>query len=316
MKFKKKLLVNLFLILALTSCGSNKSLQNSSYDNMKSEEASDQGISDTTEEVTDNIGDSFDISGQIEENNQIKDRKIEYFYEYTIETTTYDDDYKKLSELTRKYKGYIDSSDFYMDRRYDDKIDLRSYHVIIKIPRDTSADFAKDLTKIGKINNISQSSNDLTKDYKDVNLRLETKKKELDKLNQLMEKSENIEETMAISQRILEVESEIDQINSNLRDLDQRVAYNTFTVFLREVYDYNDISKNNPRFGERISEAFGNSIGIFLNSIMDLLVIMVSYWPILVILILIIILIVRFRKKKNKTKKSEKVSKDLPNNLD
>lgn len=316
MKFKKKLLVNLFLILALTSCGSNKSLQNSSYDNMKSEEASDQGISDTTEEVTDNIGDSFDISGQIEENNQIKDRKIEYFYEYTIETTTYDEDYKKLSELTRKYKGYIDSSDFYMDRRYDDKIDLRSYHVIIKIPRDTSAGFAKELTKIGKINNISQSSNDLTKDYKDVNLRLETKKKELDKLNQLMEKSENIEETMAISQRILEVESEIDQINSNLRDLDQRVAYNTFTVFLREVYDYNDISKNNPRFGERISEAFGNSIGIFLNSIMDLLVIMVSYWPILVILILIIILIVRFRKKKIKTKKSEKVSKDLPNNLD
>lgn len=316
MKFKNKLLVNLLLILALTSCGSNKSLQNSSYDNMKSEEASDQGISETTEGATDNIGDSFDISGQIEENNQIKDRKIEYFYEYAIETTTYDDDYKKLSELTRKYKGYIESSDFYMDRRYDDKIDLRSYHVIIKIPRDTSADFAKDLTKIGKINNISQSSNDLTKDYKDVNLRLETKKKELDKLNQLMEKSENIEETMAISQRILEVESEIDQINSNLRDLDQRVAYNTFTVFLREVYDYNDISKNNPRFGERISEAFGNSIGIFLNSIMDLLVIMVSYWPILVILILIIILIVRFRKKKNKTKKSEKTSKDLPNNLD
>lgn len=316
MKFKNKLLVNLLLILALTSCGSNKSLQNSSYDNMKSEEASDQGISDTTEEATDNIGDYFDISGQIEENNQIKDRKIEYFYEYAIETTTYDDDYKKLSELTRKYKGYIESSDFYMDRRYDDKIDLRSYHVIIKIPRDTSADFVKDLTKVGKINNISQSSNDLTKDYKDVNLRLETKKKELDKLNELMEKSENIEETMAISQRILEVESEIDQIKSNLRELDQRVAYNTFTIFLREVYDYNDISKNNPRFGERISEAFGNSIGIFLNSIMDLLVIMVSYWPILVILILIIILIVRFRKKKNKTKKSEKTSKDLPNNLD
>lgn len=316
MKFKKKLLVNLFLILALTSCGSNKSIQNSSYDNMKSEEASDQAVSNSTQEAADNIGDSFDISGQIEENNQIKDRKIEYFYEYTIETTTYDDDYKKLNEITRKYKGYIDSSDFYMDRRNDDKIDLRSYHVIIKIPRDTSADFAKDLTKIGKINNISQSSNDLTKDYKDVNLRLETKKKELDKLNQLMEKSENIEETMAISQRILEVESEIDQINSNLRDLDQRVAYNTFTVFLREVYDYNDISKNNPRFGERISEAFGNSIGIFLNSIMDLLVIIVSYWPILVILILIIILIVRFRKKKNKTKKSEKSSKDLPNNLD
>ena len=316
MKFKKKLLINLFLILALTSCGSNKSIQNSSYDNMKSEEASDQGISDTTEEATDNIGDYFDISGQIEENNQIKDRKIEYFYEYTIETTTYDDDYKKLNELTSKYKGYVDSSDFYMDRRNDDKIDLRSYHVIIKIPRDTSADFAKDLTKIGKINNISQSSNDLTKDYKDVNLRLETKKKELDKLNQLMEKSENIEETMAISQRILEVESEIDQINSNLRDLDQRVAYNTFTIFLREVYDYNDISKNNPHFGERIAEAFGNSIGIFLNSIMDLLVIMVSYWPILVILIVIIILIVRFLKKKNKTKKLEKISKDLPNNLD
>ncbi|WP_151409714.1 DUF4349 domain-containing protein [Anaerococcus sp. Marseille-P9784] len=316
MKFKNKLLVNLLLILALTSCGSNKSLQNSSYDNMKSEEASEQEISDTTEEATDNIGDSFDISGQIEENNQIKDRKIEYFYEYTIETTTYDDDYKKLNELTSKYKGYIDSSDFYMDRRNDDKIDLRSYQVVIKIPRDTSAGFAKDLTKIGKINNISQSSNDLTKDYKDVNLRLETKKKELDKLNQLMEKSKNIEETMAISQRILEVESEIDQINSNLRDLDQRVAYNTFTIFLREVYDYNDISKNNPRFGERIAEAFGNSVGIFLNSIMDLLVIMVSYWPILVILIVIIILIVRFRKKKNKTKKSEKISKDLPNNLD
>lgn len=316
MRFKRKLLVNLFLILALTSCGSNKSIQNSSYDNMKSEEASDQGISETTEEATDNIGDYFDISGQIEENNQIKDRKIEYFYEYTIETTTYDDDYKKLNELTSKYKGYVDSSDFYMDRRNDDKIDLRSYHVIIKIPRDTSADFAKDLTKIGKINNISQSSNDLTKDYKDVNLRLETKKKELDKLNQLMEKAENIEETMAISQRILEVESEIDQINSNLRDLDQRVAYNTFTIFLREVYDYNDISKNNPLFGERIAEAFGNSIGIFLNSIMDLLVIMVSYWPILLILIVIIILIVKFRKKKNKTKKSEKASKDLPNNLD
>lgn len=304
MKAYKNILLTLILSLSLSSCGAYNSIDTAN--DYKTEESA----SYHTEEAEDKADESFDISNEILANNKVKDRKIEYFYEYQIETTDYDTDYKNLKEMVDKNKGYIDSSNFYVDRANDGKIDLRNYSASIKIPMDDSAKFAKELTSIGKINNINQSSNDLTLAYKDGNLRLETKENELKKLNELMEKSESIDDTMAIQARILEVEADLDQIKSDIRQIDQRVLYNTFNIDLREVYDYSPLTKNKANFGQRLTQAFKDSIGIFTNFIGDFIIIIVSYWPLILILALVIVFVIRRIRKKDKKnidKKDEQI---------
>lgn len=300
MKAYKNILLTLVLSLSLSSCGAYNSVDTAN--DYKTEESAAY----STEEAEDKSDESFDISNEILANNKVKDRKIEYFYEYQIETTDYDTDYKKLKEMVDENKGYIDSSNFYVDRANDGKIDLRNYSATIKIPIDDSAKFAKELTSIGKINNINQSSNDLTLAYKDGNLRLETKENELKKLNELMEKAESIEDTMAIQARILEVEADLDQIKSDIRQIDQRVLYNTFNIDLREVYDYSPLTKNKASFGQRLTQAFKDSIGIFTNFIGDFIIIIVSYWPLILILALVIVFVIRRTRKKDKKNADKK----------
>ena len=113
-----------------------------------------------------------------------------------------------------------------------------------------------------------------------------------------MKNAKNIDETMAIQARILEVEDEIDQIKSMIKDVDNKVTYDTFDININEVYDYNNYANNNPDFSSRIKEAFKDSIHIFSKFWQDLLVAIVSIWPLILVAIIIIYIIKKSKEKK------------------
>jgi len=305
MKINKNHLFNLLLIFTLSSCSSNLNTMNNEnihqYDttNNKTYETNDEStpVNESLDSSTDEVEDK-QISKDIDYSDISSDRKIENIFDYTFESINYDQDYDKLTKLVDDHKGYIESSNLNIDTGRNGDENIRNFGASIKIPQEESNKFKNEIAKIGKIIYQSSYTNDLTSSYKDINIRLSSKEKELDKLNDLMKNAKNIDETMAIQARILEVEEEIDQIKSMIKDVDSKVTYDTFDININEVYDYNNYANNNPDFSSRIKEAFKDSIHIFSKFWQDLLVAIVSIWPLILVAIIIIYIIKKSKEKK------------------
>lgn len=305
MKINKNHLFNLLLIFTLSSCSSNLNTMNNEnihqYDttNNKTYETNDESapVNESLDSSTDEVEDK-QISKDIDYSDISSDRKIENIFDYTFESINYDQDYDKLIKLVDDHKGYIESSNLNIDTGRNGDENIRNFGASIKIPQEESNKFKNEIAKIGKIIYQSSYTNDLTSSYKDINIRLSSKEKELDKLNDLMKNAKNIDETMAIQARILEVEEEIDQIKSMIKDVDSKVTYDTFDININEVYDYNNYANNNPDFSSRIKEAFKDSIHIFSKFWQDLLVAIVSIWPLILVAIIIIYIIKKSKEKK------------------
>lgn len=305
MKINKNHLFNLLLIFTLSSCSSNLNTMNNEnihqYDttNNKTYETNDEStpVNESLDSSTDEVEDK-QISKDIDYSDISSDRKIENIFDYTFESINYDQDYDKLTKLVDDHKGYIESSNLNIDTGRNGDENIRNFGASIKIPQEESNKFKNEIVKIGKIIYQSSYTNDLTSYYKDINIRLSSKEKELDKLNDLMKNAKNIDETMAIQARILEVEDEIDQIKSMIKDVDSKVTYDTFDININEVYDYNNYANNNPDFSSRIKEAFKDSIHIFSKFWQDLLVAIVSIWPLILVAIIIIYIIKKSKEKK------------------
>lgn len=308
MKKQRNILITIILSFALVACGAgniNETIvKNDSASYNPGENASDSMKTEAiAEEETIDDGQSLDLTNT--------DRKIERFYDYTVETTDFDKDYQSIESLVAKYGGFFESST--IDREFPNESDdsIRILNSTIKIPNDKSDEFRDELEGHGKILSSSNHINDFTKSYTDTSIRLKSKETELDKLNELLEKAENLEDVMAIQARILDVQAEIDQIKAAISDMDSRVYYDTYNLYLREVYDYKTVANRSPDFAGRISQAFGDSIHIFINFFQDLIIALITLWPLLLIAILIIIF-VKYRKKKKveKINDSEVYSKE------
>ena len=314
MKKQKNILITIILTFALVACGAGN-YKETSISNDSANKAYNPGeiasesmkTEDIAEEETIDDGQSLDLANT--------DRKIERFYDYTVETTDFDKDYQSIENLVGKYGGFFESST--IDREFPNESDesIRILNASIKIPKDNSEKFRKDLESHGKILSSSNHINDFTKTYTDTSIRLKSKETELEKLNELLEKAENLEDVMAIQARILDVQAEIDQINAEISDMDSRVYYDTYNLCLREVYDYKHVANRSPDFAGRVSQAFGDSIHLFINFFQDLIIALITFWPLVLIAILIAFFVkylVSKRKKKtinmaNKNANEEKL---------
>ena len=293
---KKKILIVLLSLFALVSCGAS---------NMAMKEAKE------TYDYAENIEPTEEYKGEAEmaseeaisEDNLVANSEedyIERFVYLDLETTDFDKDQKILRESTKNLSGLIENeSTFFYNS--DNSSELRSSDFVIKIPRENVNKFDKTLAEVGKTRDISKNSNNLKNSFRDVDKELEIKEKQLDKFNEFLDQTNNIEDTLVINSKIIETQGEIDAIKKARADLKDRVTYDTYNITLREVYSY-DERANNPNLGERIKDAMGMSLGIVKEFFTQVIVGFFLYWPFILIILAIVFVIIGIRKKKNKVK--------------
>lgn len=292
---KKKILIVLLSLFAFVSCGAN---------NMAMKEAKE------TYDYAENIKPTEEYKGEAEmasdgaiSEDNIGDREedyIERFVYLDLETTDFDKDQKKLRDSTKNLSGQIENeSTFFYNS--NNSSELRSSDFAIKIPRENAAKFDKTLAEVGKTRDISKNSNNLKNSFRDVDKELEIKEKQLEKFNELLDQTNNIEDTLVINSKIIETQGEIDAIKKSKADLKDRVTYDTYNITIREVFSY-DERANNPNLGERIKDAMGQSLGIVKEFFAQVIVGFFLYWPFILIILAVIFVILRIRKKKNKVK--------------
>ncbi len=237
--------------------------------------------------------------------------KIIYTVNLSMETTQFEQTVSSFEAAVKSFGGYTQYSDVSGTTDYTadgaSRLINRYASYTVCIPADKLDAFLAETTVLGNVTSNNKSAENVTTRYADYETRKNSLLTEETRLLELLGKAENVENLIALEERLAQVRYEIESIQSNLNDLDRRLAYSTVCLYLQEVRGYRNTAPVTQSFGERMHDAFGNGWDNFVEGLEDFAVGMAEAiipLAIFVVIVVIVIVIVRKKVKKSRAKKA------------
>lgn len=266
MKAKRISLVLAFMCavcLVFSSCGSeSKSYDVSFNDNSMSDSAGQTSPEYYPEEPVEeeiavespSIGTATDsdLDESITESqtNDVASRKLIKNVHIDLETKNFDEFISSLEAAVNEYGGFVQSSSINGNSYY--YTNSRSADYTVRIPCERLDDFRKNVGSLGNVTSSSESLEDVTMTYVDIESRIKALETERDVLLELLAKSENVESIIAVQSRISEVNYQLESYESRKRTYDDLISYSTVYIKIHEVERETIVEKQS--MGDEISE--------------------------------------------------------------
>ena len=177
--------------------------------------------------------------------------------------------------------------------------------MVLRIPQQNYTEMMRYLSQIGFQQYVEESAENISQVYSDENIRLQNLQAQRDALLELMEKAEALEDVLLLQTQLNEISTQIEQSQSDLRNMDQQVSYATINVTLeeRQTTDIIPVSKEDLPLGQRMQEALYRNLAQLRDGASAFLVGLVGAAPFLGILALIAVIslgIILLARKHNK----------------
>lgn len=225
-----------------------------------------------------------------------ENRKLIYTYNMTLETLEFDSLLEEIQKSVQAMGGYLEYSDIggvSLNRK-----GTRTASFTIRIPGSTSEAFRTQLGEMGNIRYSSSSAEDITLQYSDTKSRIETLRKEQDRLLAFMDEADTMSDIIEIERRLSEISYELESYEGRIRSYDNKVDYDTIHLQIEEVEVITPTEE--PGFFETLGDTFLDSLeglGILIQGSIILLVGSLPYLVFFAIVIIVIRIIwKRFRK--------------------
>ena len=309
--FKKGIGLILGLTLAtglLTGCGASDSARsNGSYAASAYKESS--AMDDFAYEVAEEAGD-YDGSTAGGESVEVNDtsRKLIKTVNIDAETNDLTAFVSKINARVDALGGYVESSNIYNGSDYD--YDRKNASFTIRIPSKNLSEFVNNVTGYSNVISKNEDVTDITLSYVDLEAKRDSLKTQNDRLLELMENAETVEDIMSIEERLSEIRYELDSAERQIRSYDNQVDYSTVYLSVSEVKQYTPVAEQTRL--ERMTQGFLDSIENVGEGLLDFgvnFVIAIPYLIVWAIVITIIVLIIRGIVKGSKKRKEKKMLK-------
>ena len=303
--FETKIITGLLtagMILSLTACGSSSNgsygisdLMDADYSVVSNEAAASEasayedGFGMT--EGYDSAGNAQDTSTTVpEETAATADRKLIKTVNMDVETREYDKLLSAVENKVTELGGYIESLDAYNGSTYYSYRSTRNANLTIRIPKDRLEEFQNTVSELGNVTSRSENVQDVTLTYVDLQSYRDALQTEQERLLQLLEQAESIEDIITIEQRLSDVRYQLESMESQLRSYDNQVDYSTVYLYIDEVEVYTPVEEETT--WERISAGFMDSLKSIGEGIKEAAIWFVIHIPYLVIWAIVIVIIV------------------------
>lgn len=244
-----------------------------------------------------NISDSFNTSTSeltSEKNTEIsQDTKIIYMAYINYETKDFDKAIELLKTQIEKYNGYIIDS---TTNKYGDNNQYIDGNFEIRIPAENYKAFIKEKDSIGEITTVNESADDITDEYIDLTARLDTLKTEEETVKNLLSKATEISDILEIESKLSEIRSDIESYESRIKYYDTVTDYATITINISQVNVYT----SNKSFLEKCGDLFSDSFKSFKVALFAGFSALIYALPYLVIIAVVIFIVLKVRKNKHK----------------
>lgn len=244
-------------------------------------------------------------------------RKLIRNVNMNVETEEFDVLVPHLQNRVTALGGYIEDMSSYSrnDQYSSDYIGtkyLRYANVTARIPKQNLDTFLNEVGEQSNVVSRSESVTDVTLQYVDLESHKKALTTEQNRLLELMEQAQTVEDIIAIEGRLSEVRYQIESMESQLRTYDNKIDYSTVYLSIDEVERYTPTEEVTT--GERIRTGFIDSVkgvGKGFSNFGIWFVINLPYLIVWAVIIVIIILVVRLIVKKGAKRRAQKAAQRI-----
>lgn len=295
---KRSMYLTMALLIAvmsfwMTGCGSSKTADSMSittestagsagmYDNiyesapmeeMKAEEAVEEEADGGTEVTEDQA-------------QRKTARKLIKNVDMSVETESFDALMANIESKVDFLGGYIEQSDVY-NGSYQSNYRSRNASLKIRVPAEELDSFVDEVAAQSNITNKSESVEDVTLKYVDLESHKKALRAEEESLIAMLEKAETIEDIIVIQSQLTDVRYQIESMESQLRTYDNKIQYSTVWLNIYEVAQYEPYEPKTA--GERISEGFMRNVHNVVDGIENFCIEFIIAIPLIIVAVVII----------------------------
>ena len=249
-------------------------------------------------------------------------QKLVYTGNLTIETLEFDAACEAVSRRVTEMGGFIERSDRSGRTSYNGEgapvlVDRYASYTL-RIPSDRFELFMESAGEMGNVVNISRNLDNISQRFYDTQSRLEASRVQYDRLLELLEQAESMEDILVIESRLSEVRYEIESMTTTLRGWQAQVDYSTVHLYIEEVTRYTPPAKQGPL--ERLVSAVVGSAESFSEGTFDLLISFIYLFPWLVLVSVVVWLLrkrlPRVRLPRRRDRKGETEPQSFPTVVD
>lgn len=282
------LAISVILIMGML-CGCGESYAEDKTIFTESENYFDSGFENG---ASDDLSDTEKAS----QNETLDSRKLIKEISLSVETKDYDNYIASIRNSVSANGGYIENSN---ESSYSK---LRTFDAVIRIPVGKADGFTKSASKDVTVVEKSENVEDVTEQYVDVQARIKVYKAEEESLIEILKKASNVEDLLAVKERLADVRAQIESYTAQLKSLENQTDYSTITLTVEEVE--REVKKEGYWNGiwNNIIKGFEN-VWTIITSTFAFLISAIPYLILMLAVAAITLVLVRYFKKKKIDKK-------------
>jgi len=223
----------------------------------------------------------------------------------SIQTTEFDESVAALNRLTNELGGYFETADVQSGGYYNSYASRSAYY-IVRIPKENFVAFRDGTSGIGHVNNISENAQDVGETYYDTEARLKTLTTKRDRLLDLLEKAEYMEDIITLENALADVQYQIDMHTATLRKYDSLIGYSTFNIRLNEVEKISEQPSVKESFGSKFVSSLKKGFESFGRNLQNFAIWFARNLIGIVIFAAIVVVVVVFFRKKIHRRRAQK----------
>ncbi len=228
---------------------------------------------------------------------------------YNVHTSLLVEDVEVASNsITEKVKslgGYISYANTYNSNGYN------YANIEVRVPSKNLSQMEEFTYEIGKVEEYTMSTDNITESYYDIQIRLDSAIKEEAQLIEVLGKAETIEEILLVREQLGYVQERIESYKGKIRLWDSLVDYSTITYNIKPVPTLDTDSDDSPRIikldetWRAMKRGFNNSViwvANFFSLLLRVLAVLAIPLVICGVIVVVIVVLVKSVKKRKKEK--------------
>jgi hypothetical protein len=219
-------LLSLSSVIVLSSCGSAPSPTSGSQSAPAAPQAASESLLSQ-----DNLPDGAASQAQTKKATPAPRPQLIKSAAMTLTVKSAEDSMKLVSDVVKQQQGDLLG---FQDRRPTDGSTPYSVNMQIRVPQNNLEPTLIALGKLGTVDSQSLQAEDVSNQLVDFQARLKNLKASETVLQGIMQRSGTVADVLKVSQELSEVRQSIEQIDAQLTNLKNQVAYSTVQLTLRE----------------------------------------------------------------------------------
>jgi hypothetical protein len=147
------------------------------------------------------------------------ERKIIYNASLTLEVDSSQSAKAKILALAKEYNGFM--------------VQTSTNMVSVRVPAVHLENALNRFKNVGKLISESQSSEDVTDAYFDIQMRLDNAEKSRKRYIELLEKAQTVEEILKVERELERLNADIESFKGKIKSFDTQVDFSLITVYLQ-----------------------------------------------------------------------------------